>query len=103
VIGDVIGGLLLGPSLLVRLAPEAQAYLLPAAAAPMLNVVFDDWLSPPPVGVISPRIFTMLVIMAVVTTMMTSPVLARIHRGNRGLDSKEPGFRMRAGRGTMAD
>ena len=39
VIGEVIGGILLGPSLLGRLAPDAQAFLLPAAAAPMLSVI----------------------------------------------------------------
>ena len=39
VIGEVIGGILLGPSLLGRLAPDAQAFLLPGDAAPMLSVI----------------------------------------------------------------
>jgi len=39
VIGEVVGGILLGPSLLGRVAPEAQAFLLPPSAAPMLNVI----------------------------------------------------------------
>ena len=39
VIGEVVGGILLGPSLLGRFAPEAQAFLLPPSAAPMLNVI----------------------------------------------------------------
>ena len=39
VIGEVIGGILLGPSLLGRLAPDAQAVLLPATALPFLNVI----------------------------------------------------------------
>jgi len=39
VIGEVVGGILLGPSLLGRFAPEAQAFLLPPNAAPMLNVI----------------------------------------------------------------
>lgn len=39
VIGEVIGGLALGPSLLGRVAPDLQAFLLPAAAAPALGVI----------------------------------------------------------------
>src|SRR6187455_2355332 len=39
VIGEVIGGILLGPSLLGRFAPDLQALLLPASTAPMLNVI----------------------------------------------------------------
>ena len=35
VIGEVVGGILLGPSLLGRLSPEAAAVLLPADAAPI--------------------------------------------------------------------
>jgi Kef-type K+ transport system membrane component KefB len=39
VIGEVLGGILLGPSLLGRLAPELSAYILPPSVAPFLNVV----------------------------------------------------------------
>ena len=39
VIGEVVGGILLGPSLLGRLSPEAAAFLLPADAAPFLGVI----------------------------------------------------------------
>ena len=39
VIGEVVGGILLGPSLLGRLAPGLQALLLPADAAPFLGVI----------------------------------------------------------------
>lgn len=39
VIGEVVGGIVLGPSLLGRFAPELQALLLPADAAPFLNVI----------------------------------------------------------------
>jgi Kef-type K+ transport system membrane component KefB len=39
VIGEVIGGILLGPSLLGRLAPDVQGILIPAGAAPMLSVI----------------------------------------------------------------
>jgi Kef-type K+ transport system membrane component KefB len=39
VIGEVIGGILLGPSLLGRLSPELQLWLLPTEAAPFLNVI----------------------------------------------------------------
>lgn len=39
VIGEVIGGILLGPSLLGRVAPEAYGYILPPSVAPYLSVL----------------------------------------------------------------
>jgi Kef-type K+ transport system membrane component KefB len=39
VIGEVVGGILLGPSLLGRVSPDAAAYLLPADVAPFLGVL----------------------------------------------------------------
>jgi len=39
VIGEVVGGILLGPSLLGRIAPDAAAFLLPADAAPFLSII----------------------------------------------------------------
>jgi Kef-type K+ transport system membrane component KefB len=39
VIGEVVAGILLGPSLLGRVAPEAAAFLLPAQVAPYLSVL----------------------------------------------------------------
>ena len=39
VIGEVLAGICLGPSLLGRVAPEAEAWLLPASVAPALSVV----------------------------------------------------------------
>jgi Kef-type K+ transport system membrane component KefB len=39
VMGEVVGGILLGPSLLGRISPELQAFLLPSEAAPFLNVI----------------------------------------------------------------
>jgi Kef-type K+ transport system membrane component KefB len=39
VIGEVIAGILLGPSLLGHLAPEAAAYLLPPSISPHLNLL----------------------------------------------------------------
>jgi Kef-type K+ transport system membrane component KefB len=39
VIGEVIGGVLLGPSLLGKISPELQAYLLPPSTAPFLGVI----------------------------------------------------------------
>jgi Kef-type K+ transport system membrane component KefB len=39
VIGEVVGGILLGPSLLGRISPELMALLLPADAAPSINVI----------------------------------------------------------------
>jgi Kef-type K+ transport system membrane component KefB len=39
VIGEVIGGILLGPSLLGRVAPDLAAVILPGSVAPLLGVV----------------------------------------------------------------
>jgi Kef-type K+ transport system membrane component KefB len=39
VIGEVLAGILLGPSLLGRLSPAASAYLLPTSVAPFLQVI----------------------------------------------------------------
>lgn len=39
VIGEVVAGILLGPSLLGRVAPEAQAFVLPREVTPHLGVV----------------------------------------------------------------
>ena len=39
VIGEVIAGIILGPSLLGRVAPGASAYLLPATVAPFLGII----------------------------------------------------------------
>jgi Kef-type K+ transport system membrane component KefB len=39
VIGEVVAGIALGPSLLGRISPEAAAFLLPASVAPYLSVI----------------------------------------------------------------
>ncbi|HKE85890.1 MAG TPA: cation:proton antiporter [Vicinamibacterales bacterium] len=39
VIGEVVAGIMLGPSLLGRLWPDAYAFLLPASVAPSLNLL----------------------------------------------------------------
>lgn len=39
VIGEVIAGILLGPSLLGQISPEAYAYILPGSVAPFLGMV----------------------------------------------------------------
>lgn len=39
VIGEVVAGILLGPSLLGRVAPEVSAYVLPSAVAPFLSII----------------------------------------------------------------
>jgi Kef-type K+ transport system membrane component KefB len=39
VVGEIISGILLGPSLLGRVAPTAAAYLFPPSVAPFLNVL----------------------------------------------------------------
>ena len=41
VIGEVLGGILLGPSLLGRIAPELSAAILPASTAPLLGVIAE--------------------------------------------------------------
>ena len=63
VIGEVLAGILLGPSLLGRVAPQVSGYLLPTNR------------------VISPTLFAMLVIMAIVTTMATTPLLDLLTTG----------------------
>src|SRR5260370_4729347 len=39
VVGEIVAGILLGPSLLGRLAPGASAYLFPPAVGPFLNII----------------------------------------------------------------
>src|SRR5262249_29613623 len=39
VIGEVVGGILLGPSFLGRISPAAQNFVLPEAVAPFLNIL----------------------------------------------------------------
>jgi Kef-type K+ transport system membrane component KefB len=39
VIGEIVAGLVLGPSVLGALAPEAHAFLLPAGVAPLLGIL----------------------------------------------------------------
>src|SRR4051812_43146099 len=39
VIGEVLAGILLGPSLLGRVAPSVSGYLLPTSVAPFLSVL----------------------------------------------------------------
>jgi Kef-type K+ transport system membrane component KefB len=121
VIGEVIAGLLIGPSLLGRLAPALSSYILPPPVAPLLGVlaqvgvvlymflvgteldlsrlrgrvhstvaishasIIVRFCSAPPsssssnigldLKVISPTLFAMLVLMAVVTTVSTTPIL----------------------------
>jgi Kef-type K+ transport system membrane component KefB len=39
VIGEVVGGLVLGPSVLGQLWPEAASFVLPSSVAPFLGVI----------------------------------------------------------------
>src|SRR5208282_536191 len=39
VIGEIIAGIVLGPSVLGRVAPEVASYVLPTSVAPFLNVI----------------------------------------------------------------
>ena len=39
VVGEILAGIVLGPSLLGRLAPGAEGYIFPAAVGPFLNVI----------------------------------------------------------------
>jgi Kef-type K+ transport system membrane component KefB len=62
VIGEVVAGILLGPSLLGRVAPEVSAYILPTTVAPYLSVVAQ-------VGVI---LYMFLVGLALDTKLLSS-------------------------------
>lgn len=61
VIGEVLAGILLGPSLLGAIAPGFEAFLFPESARPALGVIAQ-------IGVI----------MALVTTAMTTPLLGLV-------------------------
>src|SRR6202046_5510092 len=39
VVGEIIAGIVLGPSLLGRLVPRAEAYLFPSMVGPLLNII----------------------------------------------------------------
>lgn len=39
VIGEIIGGIMLGPSLLGKISPETMNYLLPASVTPLINII----------------------------------------------------------------
>src|SRR5208337_3256016 len=39
VVGEILAGIVLGPSLLGRLAPGAEGYLFPATVGPFLNII----------------------------------------------------------------
>src|SRR5215469_4686265 len=39
VVGEILAGIILGPSLLGRLAPSAEGYLFPTSVGPFLNVI----------------------------------------------------------------
>jgi Kef-type K+ transport system membrane component KefB len=133
VIGEVIAGILLGPSVLGRFAPEFSSYVFPAQILPFLGVLaqigvilfmflvgleldIDLWrqrsraaatisvasMTTPfalgalmntrglmelivlsvglDQGVISPRLFSMMVVMAVVTTMSGPPIVDLLAR-----------------------
>lgn len=89
VIGEILAGILLGPSLLGRMAPEIYAFLPPLLVAPFLQVIaqvgvilymFLVGLDLNPIigldlGVISSTLFVRLIIVALVTTFATAPVL----------------------------
>lgn len=68
VIGEVVAGILLGPSLLGRVAPEISAYILPTTVAPYLSVVAQ-------VGVI---LYMFLVGLALDTKLLSSKTHATL-------------------------
>ena len=65
VIGEIVAGLLLGPCFFGWIAPALYMRLFPAASLPALNELSQ-------IGLV---LFMFMVIMALVTTMMTTPVL----------------------------
>ncbi|WP_428376651.1 cation:proton antiporter [Lichenicoccus sp.] len=92
VIGEIVAGLLLGPSLFGWLCPHLSAApFAPFAAAPITMISQVGLILPMfqigsgsefsrldvgrDLGVLPPKMFTMLVLMAVVTTLMTGPLL----------------------------
>jgi len=71
VIGEIFGGILLGPSVFGRFAPSLFGRLLNTRGLVelvVLNIAYS-------VGVFSQTFFTMMVVMALVTTATTVPIL----------------------------
>lgn len=77
VVGEIAAGPVLGPSFVGQVAPAVYAFLFPESSIEMLqllielvalNVGYD-------LGILSPHMFTMLVVMALVTTAMTGPLI----------------------------
>ena len=90
VVSEMVAGVLLGPSLFGLIAPAAQAWLFPTTLAAgaggmhpsmlilyalsqigLVLYMFNIGLQR---GVITPALFTIMVLMAVVTTLMASPL-----------------------------
>jgi hypothetical protein len=85
----MIAGIILGPSLLGLLAPDLQHHLFPKETKSVLFVgalmnarglmeliIINIGLQK---GIIGPALFSMLVVMALVTTLMTSPLFEQVY------------------------
>ena len=70
VIGEMVAGLMLGPAVFGAIAPSLQAALFQHSSLPELDA-----------GLIGKPLFTMLLVMAIVTTVMTGPLLNVFARG----------------------
>ena len=84
---SIVAPFLLGSALALllyaRLAPAGTRFIPFALFLVILNVGLD-------IGILTPTLFTMLVIMALVTTMLTTPLLDLLRRGQPPAMSAEP-------------
>lgn len=75
VIGEMVAGILLGPSLFGWIAPDLHSVLMNTRGLVemvILNIDLD-------LGILSPALFSIMVMMALVTTLMTTPLLRWIY------------------------
>lgn len=77
VVAEMVAGVLLGPSLFGLVWPEAQHWVFPWDKTQTLMelIIINIGLQR---GIISEGLFALLVIMAVVTTLMASPIFERL-------------------------
>jgi Kef-type K+ transport system membrane component KefB len=72
VVGEMIAGVIMGPSLFGLLFPSWQQLIFPKDSLKILYVLQK--------GIIQPALFSIMVIMAIVTTLMASPVFELVYR-----------------------
>lgn len=72
VVGEMFGGILLGPTILGWVAPSLYEWLF--LSAPNVTVVRDALAN----GVIDARIFVAIVVMALITSLMAGPAISHL-------------------------